>query len=58
MESLIISSTKDSSLFLHAIRSPFYWQILQKTILYSGFKNPSKKSAQRNSCLFCSMEKL
>jgi hypothetical protein len=23
--------------------SPFYWQILQKTIFYSGFKNPYKE---------------
>jgi hypothetical protein len=30
---------KDSSLFLHAIHSPF----LQKTMLYSGFKTSYKK---------------
>ncbi len=30
---------KDSSLFLHVIHSPFYWRILKKTILCSGFKN-------------------
>ncbi len=35
--------TKDSSLLLHAIHGPFYWRILQKTILYSGFNNPYKK---------------
>jgi hypothetical protein len=27
------------SLLLHAIQSPFYWRILKKTILFSGFKN-------------------
>jgi hypothetical protein len=25
-------------LLLHAIRSPFYWRILKKAILFSGFK--------------------
>ncbi len=28
---------------LHAIHSPFYWRILKKTLLYSGFNNPYKK---------------
>jgi hypothetical protein len=37
MEFLDINLTKDSSLFLHAFDSPFYRQILQKTILYFGF---------------------
>jgi hypothetical protein len=27
----------------HAIHSPFYWWILKKTILFSGFTNPYKK---------------
>jgi hypothetical protein len=27
----------------HAIHSPFYWRILKKTRLYSGFKNAYKK---------------
>jgi hypothetical protein len=43
MEFLDINLTKDSSLFLHAIHGPFYLRILQKTILFSGFKNPYKK---------------
>ncbi len=53
MEFLDISLTKDSSLLLYAIHSPFYYLILQKTRLYLGFKNPSKKSVkQENSSLF------
>jgi hypothetical protein len=42
MEFLGINLTKDSSLLLHAIHSHFYWQILKKTMLFSGFKNPFK----------------
>jgi hypothetical protein len=38
MEFLYISLTKDSSLLLEAIHSSFYWLILKKTTLYSGFK--------------------
>jgi len=39
-----------SMLFTH---SPFYWRILKKTTLFSGFTNPYKKSAkQENSDLF------
>jgi hypothetical protein len=30
---------------IRAIHSPFYWRILKKNILYSGFKTPYKKSA-------------
>jgi hypothetical protein len=53
LEFLHISLTKDSSLLLHSIHSPFYWRILKKTILISGFKNHYKKSAkQENSSLF------
>jgi hypothetical protein len=53
MEFLDISLPKDSSLLLHAIHRPFYWQILNKSMVYSGFKNPYKKSAQQeNSSLF------
>jgi hypothetical protein len=33
---------KDSSLWLHAIHSPFYWRILKKTTLFFGFKNTKK----------------
>ena len=46
MEFLDISLTKDSSLLLHAIHSPFYWRILKKTMLSSGFKNPYKKNSR------------
>ncbi len=38
MKFLDIILTKDLSLLLHAIHSPFYWRILKKTILFSGFK--------------------
>jgi hypothetical protein len=37
MEFLDINLTKDSSLLLQAIHSPFFRQILKKTILLSGF---------------------
>ncbi len=47
MEFLDINSTKHSSHVLHAIHSSFYQRILQKTILYSGFKNPYKKSRRQ-----------
>jgi hypothetical protein len=43
MEFLDIILTKDSSLLLHAIYSPFYRWILKETILFSGFTNPFKK---------------
>jgi hypothetical protein len=33
MKFLDISLTKDSSLVLHAIQSPFYWRILEKKML-------------------------
>ncbi len=46
MEFLDINLTEDSNLFLHAIHSPFYWRILKKTIIFSGFKNLTKKSAK------------
>ncbi len=53
MEFLHINMTKNSSLLLHPIHIPFYWRILKKTILYSGFINTPKKSAkQENSSLF------
>jgi hypothetical protein len=42
MEFLDINLTKDSSLLLQAIHSPFYWRILKKTILGFGFKNTKK----------------
>jgi hypothetical protein len=43
MEFLDISLSKDSSILLHAVHSPFYLRILQKTIFYSGFKNPHEE---------------
>ncbi len=43
-----INLTKDSSLFLHATNSPFYWRILKKTILFSGFKYPYEKSTKQD----------
>ncbi len=40
-------------ILLHAIRSLFYWRILQETILFSSFKTPYKKSGkQENSSVF------
>ncbi len=62
MEFLDISLIKGSSLFLHAIHSPFYWRILKKNQTLLWFKNPYKKSAkQENSSLlriaFCRIEK-
>jgi hypothetical protein len=47
MEFFEINFTKDSSLLPHAIHSPFYWRILKKTILYSGFNNPCKNPRTR-----------
>jgi hypothetical protein len=38
---------------LHAIDNSFYWRILKKTSLFSGFKNPYK-----NPIAFCRTEKL
>jgi hypothetical protein len=35
-----IKLTKDSSLLIYAIYILFYWRILKKIILFSGFKNP------------------
>ncbi len=53
IEFLDINITKDSSLSLHAINSPFYQRNLKKTILFSGFNNPDKKiSETRKSSLF------
>jgi hypothetical protein len=49
MEFLDIILTKDWSLLLHAIHSPFYWRISKKGILYSGFRNPYKKIAKQET---------
>jgi hypothetical protein len=58
MEFLDISLTKDSRLLLHAIHSPFYWWILKKSILFSGFKTPRNKKTRVNSQIaFCRTEK-
>jgi hypothetical protein len=60
MKFLEISLTKDTSLLLHAIQNPFYWQILKKTILYTGFNNPYKKiykTRKLESIHECRMEK-
>ncbi len=46
MKFLEINLTKDSSPLLH-IHSPFYWRILKKTILISGFKIIYKKSGKQ-----------
>jgi hypothetical protein len=46
------TNSKDSSLLLHAIHSPFFWRILKKTKktkLHTGFNNPYKKSAKLES---------
>jgi hypothetical protein len=53
MEFLDKNLTKASRLLLYAIHSPFCWRILKKTIIFSDFKNPYKKSVkQENSSLF------
>jgi hypothetical protein len=40
---------KKTSLLFHAIHSPLYLQYLKKTILFSGFKNPYKKSTKQEN---------
>jgi len=53
MEFLDFNLTRDSSLLLHAIHSPFYWLIFKKTILFSGFKKIlTKKSAREGNSSF------
>jgi hypothetical protein len=50
MEFLDTNLTKDLSILLRAIHSPFYcWRILKKIIFLSGFKNPLKKSANQEN---------
>jgi hypothetical protein len=52
MEFLDINLTKDSSLLLHAIHSPFYRRILRKPYFSLVLKILTKKSAkQENSSL-------
>ncbi len=43
-----INLTKDSSLLLHAIHSPFYWWIFKN---FSGFKTPYKKNPRNKKTL-------
>jgi hypothetical protein len=43
MEFLDFNVTKDSSFLLYASWSLFYWRVMKKTILFSGFKNSLKK---------------
>jgi hypothetical protein len=62
MEFLDIILTKELSLLLHAIHSPFYPRILKKTRLYSGFKNLHKNRRNKKTHVylwisFCRMEK-
>jgi hypothetical protein len=47
MEFLDINLKDDSSLLFNAFHSSFYWRILKKTKLFSGFKNPYKKSVKQ-----------
>jgi hypothetical protein len=59
MEFLDISLTKDSSLLLHVIHSPFYLRILKNPILLSGFNNPYKKirETRKLELAICGTEK-
>jgi hypothetical protein len=53
MEFFDVNLTKDSSLFLHAIHSLFYWRIYREPNSTLVFKTHTKKSAkQENSSLF------
>jgi hypothetical protein len=51
-EKAFLDITKDFSLLIHTICSPFYWQIFRKTILESSLvlkippKNPQNKKIQ------------
>jgi hypothetical protein len=49
MEFLDINFTKDFSLLLHAIHSLFYWRMLQKTKLCSGFKKYTQKNGKQGA---------
>jgi hypothetical protein len=46
---LVHQFTKRLESFAHAIHSPFYWQILGKTILYSVLIIMTKKSAKQET---------
>ncbi len=43
MEFLDINLTKDLSLLLHDIHSPFLWLIVKENLILLWFKNPYKK---------------
>jgi hypothetical protein len=50
MDFLDNNLTKDLSILLHAIHSPFYWQILKKTRLFCAFfKILTKKTAKQEN---------
>jgi hypothetical protein len=52
MELLDINLTKNSSLLLHDIHSSFYWRILKKTRLLSGFQNYYKNIREIKKLVF------
>jgi hypothetical protein len=52
MEFLDINLTKDLSLFLNPIHSPFYWRILNKTTLLSGFKIITKNLRNKKTRVY------
>ncbi len=52
MEFLDNNITKNSSLLLHALHSPFYWRVLKKTILFSGYKNPYKNPRDKKTRVY------
>ncbi len=52
MQFLDITLTKDSSLLLYDVHSPFYWRIFKKIVLFSGFKNSYKKIRETRELYF------
>jgi hypothetical protein len=60
MEILDINLTKDSILLFRAIHSPFYWQILKKTLLFSyPYKKIREIRKLESLCIaFCRTKKL
>jgi hypothetical protein len=51
-EFLVINLIENLSLMLCPIHSPFYWWILQKTILYFSFENSYKESQNKKTQSF------
>jgi hypothetical protein len=49
IEFLDINLKQDSSLLFYAIHSQLYYQMLQKIILYLGYKNPSKNPQNKKT---------